>query len=198
MCHRYVHACVCVWVFFSHCQCDYRRSRSYYKFIKAAPRCRQWANLGVKRQVAMAAEAAASAVGRDRLRKCPTVGQGRAGQARLGGRWLGVWGFRDWDASETDDILNTTHNHTYTRTHTAAYNHTWLHTKRGEMEGGGQAANVIGKPSAWAVVQFLTWVPKQTPNKGPTIAARRGYGRGWEGGTDHPVIWRTTCVRVYW
>lgn len=75
----------------------------------------------------MAAEAAAASdAGKDRERKCPTVGQGRAEQARpcYAEGWLGVWGFRDWDASETDDILNTTYTHLYTLTHTAAYNHT--------------------------------------------------------------------------
>lgn len=48
-------------------------------------------------------------------------GRGRAGQkyaSEAGGiafAW-GVWGFRDWGASETDDILNTTHSHTHIHT----------------------------------------------------------------------------------
>lgn len=99
----------------------------------------------------MAAEAASEA-GKDRERKCPTVGQGRAEQARpcYAEGWLGVWGFRDWDASETDDILNTTYTHLYTHTHTLRHTITHDYTQKGGRQAGGvgQAANVIGKPSA--------------------------------------------------
>lgn len=98
----------------------------------------------------MAAEAAAaSEAGKDRERKCPTVGQGRAEQARpcYAEGWLGVWGFRDWDASETDDILNTTYTHTHT--HYGIQSHMTTHRRGGRQAGGvGQEANVIGKPSA--------------------------------------------------
>lgn len=126
--------------------------------------------------------------------------QGRAEQAKLwyAEGWLGVWGFRDWDASETDDILNTTYTHLYTLTHTAAYNHTWLHTEGGQAGGRSRAGSkCYRKTKRLSCCTIFDMGPQTNAKQRANNRCSKG-ARAERRVPDHPVIWRTTCVRMYW